>query len=94
MEGMSRDGRGELAERIDRLARARGWTTAELASRAKVEPAQIAALGEGVDVGVSVLVRLAGALEVEVDELVRGIGWDPDGGGGSYPVEDPEAGDR
>jgi transcriptional regulator with XRE-family HTH domain len=89
MNGDTTDARGGLAERVKKLAQARGWTTDELAKRAMVPPPELAALLESTeDVGVSVILRLAGALDVEVDDLIGGIGWVPGPDGGEYRVDD------
>jgi transcriptional regulator with XRE-family HTH domain len=93
MEGEAKDPRRGLAERIEELSGVRGWTTQQLADRAEVEPSEIEALLDGTgEVGVSVILRLAGALDVEVDDLIGGIDWVPGPGGGEYRICDP--GDR
>lgn len=88
----TRDARAALAQRIDRLRCERGWTIEELANRAECDPVQLRSLLNSFpDVGVSVIIRLAGALEVGPDELLEGIVWIPDGkGGGEYRVVEPD----
>jgi transcriptional regulator with XRE-family HTH domain len=74
-----------LVGRIESLRRERGLTVEELAARAEVGRRVLEALAEGADVGILEIVRLAGALDVEPDELLEGIEWVPDGrGGGGY----------
>jgi transcriptional regulator with XRE-family HTH domain len=90
MDVESSDARRGLAERLERFVRARGWTTDELAARARVKPSELAALFGGTEeVGVSVILRLAGALGVEVDDLIGGIDWVPGPNGGEYRISDP-----
>jgi transcriptional regulator with XRE-family HTH domain len=65
------DPRLVLAARIERHRRARGWTTRQLAERAKVEQEEMDELLGGTgDVGVFTIVRVAGALGVATEELV------------------------
>lgn len=81
-----------LVARVEALRRARAWTIDDLAERAEISLELLERfLADTPDVGVSVVLRLAGALGVEPDELLRGIEWIPDGrGGGGYRVGDPD----
>ncbi|HEX4305565.1 MAG TPA: helix-turn-helix transcriptional regulator [Solirubrobacterales bacterium] len=81
-----------LVGRIESLRRERGLTFEELATRADVDRPLLESLAGGApDVGITVLVRLAGALGVDPSELLEGIDWVPDGrGGGEYRVADAE----
>ncbi len=90
----TRDARAALAQRIERLRSERAWTIEELAERAECDLVQLRSLLDGFpDVGVSVIIRLAGALRVGPDELLDGIEWSPDGeGGGEYRIEDSAGG--
>jgi transcriptional regulator with XRE-family HTH domain len=89
MDGDSKDARRALAQRIERHRRARDWTTGQLAERARIEPSELEKLLDGTEeVGVSVILRLAGALDVEIDDLVGGIHWVPGPDGGEYPIDD------
>jgi transcriptional regulator with XRE-family HTH domain len=90
MDGDTTDGRRGLAERVEQLADVRGWTTEELAEHAELGSAELAALFSGTEeVGVSVILRLAGALGVEADDLIGGIVWVPGPTGGEYRICDP-----
>lgn len=90
MADETRDARATLARRIERLRCERGWTVGDLAERAECDPALLRSLPDGLpDVGVSVIIRLAGALGVGPDDLLDGIEWLPDGeGGGEYRLDD------
>jgi len=62
-----------------------------LAERAGLDRAQIEAVLTGSqNAGISVLLRLAGALGVDSGRLLDGITWIPREGGGEYRVEEPE----
>jgi transcriptional regulator with XRE-family HTH domain len=91
MADETRNARAALAQRIDRLRCQRGWTIEELADRVECDPAQLRSLLDNFpDVGVSVIIRLAGALEVGPEDLLDGIEWLPDGkGGGEYRAAGP-----
>jgi transcriptional regulator with XRE-family HTH domain len=81
-----------LVARVEALRRGKAWTIGDLAERAEISPELLECfLADTPDVGVSVILRLAGALGVEPEELLRGIEWVPDGrGGGEYRVGDPD----
>jgi transcriptional regulator with XRE-family HTH domain len=77
-----------LVARIEALRQKRDWSIEDLARRAEMSPDDLRGfLAETPDVGVSAILRLAGALAVEPGELLGGIEWTPDGsGGGEYRV--------
>lgn len=93
----------KVAERFGRnLVRAReraGMTQQEVGSRASLDRSQLGVMERGERLPrIDTLIRLAGALEVSVDELLAGIVWRPgrrlpgswgesDGG----PAPDPES---
>jgi transcriptional regulator with XRE-family HTH domain len=81
-----------LVARIEALRLGRGWTIGELAEHAEMAPEYLERfLADTPDVGVSVILRLSGALEVEPEDLLGGIEWAPDGrGGGEYRILDSE----
>jgi transcriptional regulator with XRE-family HTH domain len=88
MDGETNEARRELAERVEGLVRGRGWTMDDLVRRARVEPLELAALLDGTEeVGISLILRLAGALDVETDALIGGIEWVPGPDGGEYRVD-------
>jgi transcriptional regulator with XRE-family HTH domain len=80
-----------LVGRIEGMRRERGLTIEELAARAEVDRTVLDSLAEGTpDVGVSALIRVAAALDVDPGDLLEGIEWVPDGrGGGDYRVAGP-----
>ena len=89
MDGDTNEARRKLSERIGGLVEERGWTRDELARRAKIEPSELASLLDGTgEPGISLILRLAGALNVEVDDLIGGIEWRPGPNGGEYRVGD------
>jgi transcriptional regulator with XRE-family HTH domain len=92
MSDSPRNAGSALVGRIESLRREQGLTFEELATRADVDRPLLESLAEGApDVGISVLVRLAGALGVDPGELLEGIDWVPDGqGGGEYRVAGAE----
>lgn len=91
MDEDKKDARFVLAARVERLRGARGLTIDGLAERAQVDRRQVEAVLDGSsDVGISVILRLAGALDVTADELVDGISWVPGPSGGEYRADDPE----
>jgi transcriptional regulator with XRE-family HTH domain len=78
-----------LVGRIEALRREHDLSIDDLARRAEMSPDDLRGfLAETPDIGVSAILRLAGALGVEPGELVGGIEWAPDGrGGGEYRVQ-------
>lgn len=91
MEEDTTDARSALAHRIEGLRVDRGLTIDVLAERAQVGRRQVETLLDGTsDVGISVILRLAGALDVKVEELVDGISWSPGPSGGAYRVDRPD----
>jgi transcriptional regulator with XRE-family HTH domain len=92
MDKDTTDARSALAARIEDLRVDQGLTIDGLAERAQVDRRQIEEMLEGTsDVGISVILRLAGALDVKIEKLLDGISWSPGPSGGEYRAEDPEA---
>jgi transcriptional regulator with XRE-family HTH domain len=93
MDGDATDARLALAARIEDLRAARGLTIDGLAERSGVDRAQLQAVLDGTsEVGISVFLRLAGALDVQVEDLVDGISWKPGPAGGEYRTDGPRSG--
>jgi transcriptional regulator with XRE-family HTH domain len=93
MDSDATDARLALATRIDGLRALRGLTIDGLAERSGVDRRQIEAVLHGTsDVGISVMLRLAGALEVKVEDLIDGISWMPGPEGGRYRTDGPHSG--
>lgn len=78
------DPRRRFGARLAAVRRGRGWTQDELANRSGINRTYISGLENGErNIGLLNLVRLAAALGVPPDELLR---WDGDhGGAGSGP---------
>jgi transcriptional regulator with XRE-family HTH domain len=67
-----------FAENLLRLRQARKLSQEELAALASVHRTQISLMESGKRLPrLDTLVKLAGALEVEVPKLVEGISWEP-----------------
>jgi len=67
-----------FAENLLRLRQGRKLSQEELAARASVHRTQISLMESGKRLPrLDTLVKLAGALEVEVPRLVEGISWEP-----------------
>ena len=63
----------------------------ELAARASVHRTQVSLMESGKRLHLDTLVKLAGALEVEVPRLVEGIKWEPTvTHSGQFDVTQPE----
>lgn len=61
-----------VGRKIRKLRRARGWSQQLLADHAELERAHLSRLEQGRrEAGLRVLERIAVALEVEIEELVR-----------------------
>lgn len=61
-----------VGRKIRALRRAKGWSQQLLADHAELERAHLSRLEEGRrEAGLRVLERIAGALDVEVEDLVR-----------------------
>jgi transcriptional regulator with XRE-family HTH domain len=84
----TRDPGSLLGDRIEQLRRDRGLTVEQLTESAELDRAELEAVADGVDVSIFSISRIAGALGVELDDLLDGISWTP-GEGGDYRVEDP-----
>jgi transcriptional regulator with XRE-family HTH domain len=85
------DPKRHFADRVTRLQRERGLSNADLAARTKLGLGELEAILRAESgVGVDAIFLLAGALDVEPGELLKGIAWVPDGpeGGGEYRTED------
>jgi transcriptional regulator with XRE-family HTH domain len=81
-----------LAAKLERRRRSRGMTVESVAERSGLDRAQVKRVLEGREnAGISAMLRLAGALEIDPGELFDGIVWVPVEGGGEYRVEKPEA---
>jgi transcriptional regulator with XRE-family HTH domain len=88
MAEKSKDPESALGQRIDQLRRASGLSVEELANRADLDRSQLESLLHGVqDVGIFVLIRLAGALGVEPGEILDTVTWVPRRDGGEYRME-------
>jgi transcriptional regulator with XRE-family HTH domain len=70
MADETRNPASALATRIEELRRERGMTVENLVELAEVDRSTLRALAGGADIGIFSIVRIAGALEVELDELV------------------------
>jgi hypothetical protein len=82
MVDKTRDAGEALAARIETLRSRRALSIDDLAWRAEMSPDDLRGfLADTPDVGVFVILRLAGALEVDPGELLGGIEWAPDGSG-------------
>lgn len=67
-----------FAENLLRLRQRRKLSQEELAARASVHRTQISLMESGKRLPrLDTLIKLAGALEVEVPKLVEGISWEP-----------------
>ena len=67
-----------FAENLLRLRQGRKLSQEELAARASVHRTQISLMEGGKRLPrLDTLIKLAGALEVEVPRLVEGIAWEP-----------------
>jgi transcriptional regulator with XRE-family HTH domain len=79
------------AENLLRLRQRRKLSQEELAVRAAVNRSQISLMESGKRLPrLDTLVKLAGALEVEVPRLVEGIRWEPAvSGDGQFEVSEP-----
>jgi transcriptional regulator with XRE-family HTH domain len=67
-----------FAENLVRLRQGRRLSQEELAARASVHRTQISLMESGKRLPrLDTLIKLAGALEVEVPRLVEGIAWEP-----------------
>jgi transcriptional regulator with XRE-family HTH domain len=83
----------ELGARLDRLRRQQGLTVAALAERTGLGRTEVDAVLQGkANAGISILLRLAAALEVEAGELLAGMSWEPRGGGGAFQLDDSSPG--
>jgi transcriptional regulator with XRE-family HTH domain len=83
----------ELGVRLDRLRQHQGLTVAALADRSDLDRAAVDAVLKGeTNAGISILLRLAGALDAEVGELLAGISWEPGEGGGAFRIESRPSG--
>ena len=61
-----------VGRKIKQLRQAKGWSQQMLASHAELERAHLSRLEEGVkEAGLRVLERIASAMEVGVEDLVR-----------------------
>ncbi|HEX3736059.1 MAG TPA: helix-turn-helix transcriptional regulator [Solirubrobacterales bacterium] len=80
-----------FGENLLRVRQARKLSQEGLAAQAGIHRTQITLLESGRrEPRLLTIVRLAGALEVEVSMLLEGITWRPDGpGGGEFVVTDP-----
>lgn len=81
-----------FAENLLRLRQRRNLSQEELAARASVHRTQISLMESGKRLPrLDTLVKLAGALEVEVPRLVEGIKWEPTvTHSGQFDVTEPE----
>ena len=67
-----------FAENLLRLRQGRKLSQEELAARASVHRTQISLMESGKRLPrLDTLIKLAGALEVEIPRLVEGIAWEP-----------------
>jgi transcriptional regulator with XRE-family HTH domain len=80
-----------FGENLFRLRQGRRLSQEELAARASVHRTQISLMESGKRLPrLDTLVKLAGALEVEVPRLVEGIAWEPTiTKSGQFDVADP-----
>lgn len=83
---------GQFGRNVARCRRRANLSAEELGARAALDRAQIEKLERGRCLPhIDVLVKLAGALSVSPDELLKGIGWRPGttiAGGFELAVED------
>jgi transcriptional regulator with XRE-family HTH domain len=92
----------DIAARFgDNLARCRkraDLSQDELSVRASLHRTEISQLERGLRLArIDTLIKLAGSLEVSVDELLDGLGWEPGGTRiGKFTADEPaeEAGER
>ncbi|HEY2056424.1 MAG TPA: helix-turn-helix transcriptional regulator [Solirubrobacterales bacterium] len=78
------------AANIRRLRDDRLWTQEELARRAGLDRTEVQKIETGNrNPGVEVLLKLAGALEVTPDEILRGASWNSEEN--TFTYEDPDA---
>jgi transcriptional regulator with XRE-family HTH domain len=67
-----------FAENLLRLRQARKLSQEELAARASIHRTQISLMESGKRLPrLDTLIKLAGALEVDVARLVEGVAWEP-----------------
>jgi transcriptional regulator with XRE-family HTH domain len=84
------DAAERFGENVLRIRQARKLSQEILAERAEVHRTQISLIEGGRrEPRLLTLVRLAGALDVDLSTLVDGIDWKPDQGGGTLQVTDP-----
>jgi transcriptional regulator with XRE-family HTH domain len=84
VEGPVLPARVNFSERVESLRRERGYSKETLAARAKLDLGELDELLDGRrKVEVDAIYLLAGALGVEVEDLLDGIRWDPSAEGGS-----------
>lgn len=81
-----------FAAKVERLRRDRGLSVQVLAARANLDLDELEAILRGeTRIALDAVLLLAGALEVEPGELLKGLAWVPDEeGGGEYRVDEPE----
>jgi transcriptional regulator with XRE-family HTH domain len=91
MNGLANDPNRHFAHKVARLQHDQGLSNEALATRAKLDPDELAEIlrGEG-QVALDTIFLLAGALEVEPGQLLGGIVWvRDDRGDGEYRIDDP-----
>jgi transcriptional regulator with XRE-family HTH domain len=88
-DGHKADPIAELGSRLDRHRRQQGLTIEALADRSDLDRVDVDAVLKGeMNAGISVLLRLAGALGIEASELLQGISWEPRRGGGAFRIDE------
>jgi transcriptional regulator with XRE-family HTH domain len=78
-----------LAKRLQAVATSRGLSVEGLAVRSGLDRHEVQRVLSGHDAGITVLIRLAGALEIDPAQLLEGIDWIPgEGGRGRFTTGD------
>lgn len=86
--------RRQLAANLERVMAEKGLTATEVADRAEISPNHLSLiLRARRTIQLDTLVKLAGALEVPPEKLLKGIEWVSDGrGGGEFRARRPGEG--